>query len=168
MPFSDAVMVLASGGPPGLLPARQQMAVSLGFDIVLACFGVALPAAAQSGHIQRIHSRPRHRSEIRHGGAHTEAAITASADQQMLTLTIADTGRGFGPATTGNGLTNISDRLAAIGGQLVIDTAPGRGTRITATIFTPAPAHKRVQPSRQPRRLDAGSQLRTCSHAHRA
>jgi cytochrome bd ubiquinol oxidase subunit I len=29
--------------PPGLLPARQQMAVSLGWHIVLACFGVAFP-----------------------------------------------------------------------------------------------------------------------------
>jgi len=40
---SDAVMVLASDAPPGLLPARQQMAVSLGFHIILACFGVAFP-----------------------------------------------------------------------------------------------------------------------------
>ncbi|MGW5142650.1 cytochrome ubiquinol oxidase subunit I [Nocardia beijingensis] len=31
-------------GPPGLLPARQQMAFSLGWHIVLACFGVAFPA----------------------------------------------------------------------------------------------------------------------------
>ena len=31
-------------GDYGLLPARQQMAVSLGFHIVLACFGVAFPA----------------------------------------------------------------------------------------------------------------------------
>jgi cytochrome d ubiquinol oxidase subunit I len=41
---SDAVLVLAADGPPGLLPARQQMAVSLGWHIVLACFGVAFPA----------------------------------------------------------------------------------------------------------------------------
>jgi cytochrome d ubiquinol oxidase subunit I len=36
-------MTLASGVPPGLLPAREQMALSLGFHIVLACFGVAFP-----------------------------------------------------------------------------------------------------------------------------
>jgi cytochrome bd ubiquinol oxidase subunit I len=30
-------------GPVGLLPARQQMAFSLGWHIVLACFGVAFP-----------------------------------------------------------------------------------------------------------------------------
>lgn len=36
-------MTLAAGGPPGLLPAREQMAVSLGWHIILACFGVAFP-----------------------------------------------------------------------------------------------------------------------------
>lgn len=33
-----------TGVPPGLAPARQQMAVSLGWHIVLACFGVAFPS----------------------------------------------------------------------------------------------------------------------------
>jgi cytochrome d ubiquinol oxidase subunit I len=41
--FSDSLTVLAAGAPPGLLPAREQMALSLGFHIVLACFGVAFP-----------------------------------------------------------------------------------------------------------------------------
>jgi cytochrome bd ubiquinol oxidase subunit I len=42
--LSDLALVLASSdGPPGLLPARQQMAVSLGWHIILACFGVAFP-----------------------------------------------------------------------------------------------------------------------------
>src|SRR5882757_1837077 len=43
MRLGDSVMVLAAGGPPGLLPAREQMAVSLGWHIILACFGVAFP-----------------------------------------------------------------------------------------------------------------------------
>ena len=73
----------------------------------------------------------------KHGGPDTTATITAHADDRMLTLTISDTGRGFDPATTGTGLTNMTDRLAAIGGQLVIDSAPGSDTRITATVATP-------------------------------
>jgi cytochrome d ubiquinol oxidase subunit I len=36
--------MFAADGPAGLLPARQQMAFSLGWHIVLACFGVAFPA----------------------------------------------------------------------------------------------------------------------------
>jgi signal transduction histidine kinase len=58
----------------------------------------------------------------------------------MLTLTISDTGRGFDPATVGTGLTNMTDRLSAIGGHLAIHTAPGHGTRVTASIAAPAQA----------------------------
>jgi cytochrome d ubiquinol oxidase subunit I len=44
MGMGDMLLLASDRGPPGLLPARQQMAVSLGFHIVLACFGVAFPA----------------------------------------------------------------------------------------------------------------------------
>jgi signal transduction histidine kinase len=73
----------------------------------------------------------------KHGGPGTTVTITTHADDRMLTLTISDTGRGFDPATIGTGLTNMTDRLSAIGGNLVFDTAPGRGTRVTAVIATP-------------------------------
>jgi len=73
----------------------------------------------------------------KHGGPGTTVTITAHADDRMLTLTISDTGRGFDPATIGTGLTNMTDRLSAIGGNLIIDTAPGHGTRVTALIATP-------------------------------
>jgi signal transduction histidine kinase len=72
----------------------------------------------------------------KHGGEGTTVTITAHADDRTLTLTISDTGQGFDPATIGAGLTNMTDRLSAIGGDLTIDTAPGRGTRITAVIPT--------------------------------
>jgi cytochrome d ubiquinol oxidase subunit I len=38
-----AHVLAAADGPPGLLPAREQMALSLGWHIILACFGVAFP-----------------------------------------------------------------------------------------------------------------------------
>lgn len=45
MGLTDTLLLFAAeGDPPGLLPARQQMAFSLGWHIVLACFGVAFPA----------------------------------------------------------------------------------------------------------------------------
>lgn len=37
------VHVLSADDPAGLLPAREQMALSLGWHIIIACFGVALP-----------------------------------------------------------------------------------------------------------------------------
>jgi len=39
----DQLKVSAATDPAGLLPAREQMALSLGWHIVLACFGVAFP-----------------------------------------------------------------------------------------------------------------------------
>jgi signal transduction histidine kinase len=73
----------------------------------------------------------------KHGGPGTTVTIEAHADEQTLNLSISDTGRGFEPATIGHGLTNMTDRLSAIGGELVIETAPGRGTRITAFVDAP-------------------------------
>jgi signal transduction histidine kinase len=75
----------------------------------------------------------------KHGGPATTVLVAAHADEQSLNLTISDTGRGFDPATMGTGLTNMTDRLSAIGGQLVIDTSPGLGTRITAIVEAPVP-----------------------------
>lgn len=73
----------------------------------------------------------------KHGGQATTVVVAAHADEQTLNLTISDTGRGFDPAIIGAGLTNMTDRLSAIGGQLVIDTSQGRGTRITAIVDHP-------------------------------
>jgi signal transduction histidine kinase len=70
----------------------------------------------------------------KHGGPDTAVTVTASGVDEKLNLVISDTGRGFDPATFGHGLINMADRLSAIGGTLVIDTAPSRGTRITATV----------------------------------
>jgi cytochrome d ubiquinol oxidase subunit I len=40
--------------PAGLLPAREQMALSLGWHIILACFGVAFPAIIFVMHLRGI------------------------------------------------------------------------------------------------------------------
>lgn len=40
----DLLAAAAADAPSGLLPARDQMALSLGWHIVLACFGVAFPS----------------------------------------------------------------------------------------------------------------------------
>ena len=43
MTLLEVSLALTADEPAGLLPAREQMALSLGWHIVLACFGVALP-----------------------------------------------------------------------------------------------------------------------------
>ncbi|MGE2832674.1 sensor histidine kinase [Mycobacterium sp. SMC-4] len=70
----------------------------------------------------------------KHGGPDTTVHITAHVVEGVLEVQISDTGRGFVPGTPGAGLTNMTDRLSAIGGQLAVDSVPGRGTRITAAV----------------------------------
>ena len=54
----------------------------------------------------------------------------------MLTFVVADDGPGFdaATATAGHGYVNMSDRLGAIGGSVVWESAPGEGARISGTI----------------------------------
>ena len=40
----NATLLSVAGDPAGLMAAREQMALSLGWHIILACFGVAFPA----------------------------------------------------------------------------------------------------------------------------
>jgi cytochrome d ubiquinol oxidase subunit I len=57
MGLAAAVHALAGNDPAGLLPAREQMALSLGWHIVLASFGVAFPAMILVAHWRGVYRR---------------------------------------------------------------------------------------------------------------
>jgi signal transduction histidine kinase len=56
-----------------------------------------------------------------------------------LDFTVCDSGAGFDPAETsvGAGIANMRDRIAAVGGTLAVDSAPGRGTRVHGSVPDP-------------------------------
>jgi signal transduction histidine kinase len=69
---------------------------------------------------------------IKHSGAR-RAAVRLSRDDRTLYMQIADQGIGFNPdafEARGLGLVSMSERVNHLGGQLVIRSAPGEGTRI--------------------------------------
>jgi signal transduction histidine kinase len=70
----------------------------------------------------------------KHGGPDTTVTVSARADDDALSLTVSDTGHGFEAAVPGAGLTNMQDRLSAIGGRLEVSSVPGGGTRVTAVV----------------------------------
>jgi signal transduction histidine kinase len=70
----------------------------------------------------------------KHAGASSVSVVVADGDQ--LRFEVRDDGRGFDAERTprGRGLTNIRDRLDAVGGTLIVDTRRGRGTRVAGAI----------------------------------
>ncbi len=62
--------------------------------------------------------------------------ITLDCGEDWLSFEVIDDGRGFDPATvpTGSGLTNMRDRVEALGGDLEIESSPGHGVCIKARI----------------------------------
>jgi signal transduction histidine kinase len=62
--------------------------------------------------------------------------VRLRVDGGQLSVAINDDGRGFDPSavTRGAGLTNMEDRLDALGGSLHIASTPGNGTSLRATV----------------------------------
>ena len=71
-----------------------------------------------------------------HAGDGAAVHITVAECDDSLRFDVRDDGGGFDLDTVpaGAGLTNIRDRVAAVGGRVTIEAAPGRGTRISAAI----------------------------------
>lgn len=66
--------------------------------------------------------------------------LRSEPDLQAVRLTISDNGCGFDPATarqSGLGLVGMRERMAAVGGEIVIDSFRGGGTRVTITLPVP-------------------------------
>ncbi len=78
---------------------------------------------------------------IKHAAA-TRVSIAAQFDGHRIALTIADNGRGFSEdvkkglaiGSSHLGLLGLRERAALLHGSLTIDSQPGQGTRLTASI----------------------------------
>ena len=81
-----------------------------------------------------------------HAGPGAAATVTLARDGRELCFTVADDGAGFDLARVepGAGLANMRERVEVLGGALVIDTAPGRGTRVCGRVPPMGPQPSRV------------------------
>ncbi|MEY2532529.1 MAG: hypothetical protein QOF29_439 [bacterium] len=77
----------------------------------------------------------------KHAGPRATVTIALERRGAQLEFDVTDDGAGFDPgeASDGLGLTNMRDRVGAVGGELEIISAPGQGTRVRATV--PVPVH---------------------------
>lgn len=81
---------------------------------------------------------------VRHAGA-SRVHVTLRVHGDVAFLTVRDNGRGFqGPVTTwtraeeqGLGLRGMRERVTTLGGEMRVESEPGRGTAITVTVPVP-------------------------------
>jgi len=76
---------------------------------------------------------------VKHAGPTASARIRLEAKRRRITFTVEDSGVGFDLARMrpGDGLVNLRDRVAVMGGRLTIDSQPGLGTRIHGDVPIP-------------------------------
>jgi signal transduction histidine kinase len=123
-----AVEALASRSP---VPATVRAAESLQ--------GLRLPAEIEGAAYFTVAEAMA--NSLKHARAQ-ELTVTLARSNGSLLVSVADDGVGFSTGagrrpdagSSGQGLGNLSERLAAVGGRLDIDSAPGRGTVVTATL----------------------------------
>ena len=74
---------------------------------------------------------------LRHAGK-SKVEVRAWADEQSLNLQIRDFGAGFDPTVSlkglSSGLSGMRERVRLLGGEMVIESAPGRGTTVSAVL----------------------------------
>ena len=72
----------------------------------------------------------------KHAGTRAPVTLSLKRHDEALELEVADDGPGFDPReqSSGFGLASMRDRIAAVGGELEIVSAPGQGSRIRGII----------------------------------
>ena len=124
----------------GLVGALQRMAErcsagATGLRVTVEVPGdlSALPAAAEVA-VYRI-AQEAVTNVVRHAGARTcTVRLTLSPGEVCVQVT--DDGRGIDAAamTPGVGLSSMRERAAEMGGECMVDAAPGGGTRVVARL----------------------------------
>ena len=98
----------------------------------------ALPENVAHAVLQIV--RERAANAVRHGKA-TEIRIAGALDGNVLRISVRDNGRGFSPGAAPGmeeghfGLLGVRERAEKFKGSLDIESAPGKGTRITASLL---------------------------------
>jgi signal transduction histidine kinase len=138
---SEEVRALAHGIYPPQLTER-----GLAHALRSAARGAPLPTTVHTEHIGRY--GPAVESTVyfacmealQNAAKHAHGATGVTIDvceNGRLRFEVRDDGPGFAPrerARDGSGLANLRDRLAAVGGELEIRSAPGDGTRVAGVI----------------------------------
>ncbi len=137
----DELRSLAHGIYPPLLSSR-----GLSEALPSACRRAALTASVEVNGVGRQPAEVESavyfcclealQNASKYGGEGAEARVHVWKDNGTLLFEIIDSGAGFDvrDAGEGIGLTNMRDRLGAVGGTLEVESTPGKGTRVSGSI----------------------------------
>jgi signal transduction histidine kinase len=78
----------------------------------------------------------------KHAGERATIRLRVREEPGTLTFEVIDDGAGFDITgrRPGAGLRNMTDRVGTFGGCLLVESAPGEGTRVTGAVPVPTPA----------------------------
>lgn len=116
----------------------------------------ATTLASQVRHSLFLACREALHNVVKHAGA-TEVALGIVASPGELTVTIADDGRGFDPGlparassglASGNGLGNMQQHMAGLGGRCTVQPRPAGGTIVTFRVPLPPSTSADEDPTR--------------------
>jgi signal transduction histidine kinase len=99
------------------------------------------PVPAEMRHEVLLATKEALNNIVKHAQAH-EVKLRVATDGQTLEIVIADDGWGFDPqsiAAFSNGLTNLRQRLATLGGSAEIESRIGAGSTVTLRLPLPRP-----------------------------
>jgi signal transduction histidine kinase len=120
---------LADGGlPPALKTLARRSAIPVQLDLRIAGpLPEPIELAAYYVVAETLTNAAKHADA-------TFVVVTATADQDRLRIEIVDDGCGGADLTNGSGLVGLSDRVEALGGQLMVISPSGRGTTVEAVL----------------------------------
>jgi signal transduction histidine kinase len=136
----DQVRSLARGIYPSLLAdqglseALRAAALRVSLPTRVDCDGVTrYPAAIESAVYFTCLEALQNAVKHAHGASATAVSLSAGSE---LHFEVRDDGEGFYPADValGKGITNMRDRIAAVGGRLDVDSVRGRGTVVSGAV----------------------------------
>jgi PAS domain S-box-containing protein len=116
----------------GLGPAVEALASRLPIDVsVMSSLSVRLPAPVEASVYFFVSEALT--NVVKHAQADS-AEVSIAAANGDLTVEVGDDGVGGARGAGGSGLRGLGDRVAALDGTLDVDSPPGAGTRLRATI----------------------------------
>ncbi len=124
----DAPIDLTRALAPICAAAELPFAVSLSIDPALSHL------AADTGVVIARLVREALTNAARHGRGASNVAVNVCDRGKVIEVIVGDDGAGAASIHFGNGLAGMRERVAALGGELSLQTSPGCGYRVTAQL----------------------------------